>query len=497
RAAAHPASALVGAVWRELESEMRRSNAWSFDDLLAFAVRLLTEQPHRLAWLRQRWRWILVDEFQDVSHAQATLVDLLAGPGGNLCVVGDDDQVVHSWRHADARHILRFADRHPGHAEIVLGRNFRSRAEILEAAVRCVSHNERRTPKALIAMRGAGGRVQVAALANEHQEAHWVGGQIADALAAGIPGGEIIAVARTGYTTEPLQRALAHAGIPHRVLGSLGLYERTEVRDALAYLTLVQNPADAQALRRAVASPRRGVGPATATRLVAWAREEHHGDLIAACAEAGSLTAVRSQAVRERLTELGRGLRHVGGELASGRSLGHAVIATVTLPGGLVHHFEHQRDTSPDPEARRDAERVLEDLRSLCRAAQSYEEQHQAKATLRGFLEHAAGLHAQEVRSGEDRRITVSTIHRSKGTEATLVVVLGCEEQLLPSWRSLASPDAGQLDEERRLFYVAATRAKDRLVITHVAERNGRPTGGPSRFLVEAGIYQADARRAA
>jgi len=497
RAAAHPAAALVGAVWRELESEMRRSNAWSFDDLLAFAVRLLSEQPHRLAWLRQRWRWILVDEFQDVSHAQATFVDLLAGPGGNLCVVGDDDQVVHTWRNADPSHILRFADRHPGHAEIVLGRNFRSRAEILDAAVRCVSHNEQRTPKALIAMRGAGGRVQVAALANEYQEAHWVAGQIADALAAGVPGGEIIAVARTGYATEALQRALAHSGIPHRVLGSLGLYERTEVRDALAYLTLVQNPADAQALRRAVASPRRGVGPATATRLVAWAREEHEGDLIAACGEAGALTAVRSQGARERLAELGRGLRRVRGELASGRSLGHAVIATVTLPGGLVHHYEHQRDASADPEARRDAERVLEDLRSLCRAAQGYEEQHQDKATLRGFLEHAAGLHAQEVRSGEDRRMTVSTIHRSKGTEAKLVALLGCEEQLLPSWRSLASPDAGQLDEERRLFYVAATRAKDRLVITHVAERNGRPTGGPSRFLVEAGLYQTDARRAA
>ena len=118
-------------MWRESEAELRRSNALDFDDLLAFAVRLLAEHPHRLTWLRQRWRWILVDEFQDTSHAQATLVDLLAGPDGNLCVVGDDDQLIHGWRHADPRHILGFAERHPGHAEIVLGRNFRSRAEIL------------------------------------------------------------------------------------------------------------------------------------------------------------------------------------------------------------------------------------------------------------------------------------------------------------------------------------------------------------------------------
>jgi DNA helicase-2/ATP-dependent DNA helicase PcrA len=195
-------------------------------------------------------------------------------------------QLIHGWRHADPSHILCFGDRHPSHAEIVLGRNFRSRAEILEAAVRCVSHNERRAPKALIAMRGPGGRVRVRAFANEFAEANWVTAQIADALGTGTPPGEILALARTGYATEPLQRALAHAGIPHRVLGSLALYERTEVRDALAYLTLLQNSLDAQVFRRAIGSPRRGIGAATVTKLVAWAREQHGGDLIAASARA-------------------------------------------------------------------------------------------------------------------------------------------------------------------------------------------------------------------
>ena len=285
-ATAHPAAHLIAAVWRESETELHRSNSMDFDDLLAFAVHLLAEHPHRLTWLRQRYRWILVDEYQDTSHAQATLVDLLAGPDGNPCVVGDDDQLIHGWRHADSRHILGFADRHPTHAEIVLGRNFRSRAEILEAAVRCVQHNEHRAPKALTAMRGTGGQVRIVGLGNEYQEAHWVAGQIADALAAGTPAGEILALARTGYATEPLQHALAHHGIPHRVLGSLGLYERTEVRDALAYLTLLQNPRDVQAFGRAIASPRRGIGTATITRLVTWARDRHDGDLIAASAHA-------------------------------------------------------------------------------------------------------------------------------------------------------------------------------------------------------------------
>jgi DNA helicase-2/ATP-dependent DNA helicase PcrA len=491
RSAVHPAGALIAAVWRASETELRRSNAFDFDDLLAFAVGLLAEHPDRLTWLRQRWRWVLVDEFQDTSHAQATLVDLLAGPDGNLCVVGDDDQLIHGWRHADPAHILEFGERHPGHVGIVLARNFRSRAEILQAAASCVGHNERRAPKALIAMRGIGGQVKVVGLANEYQEAHWVAGQIADALGTGTPPTEILALGRTGYSTEPLQHALAHHGIPHRVLGSLGLYERTEVRDALAYLTLLQNPQDAQAFRRAISSPRRGIGTATVTRLVTWARDQHGGDLIGASADAAGVHRLPGEAVRHRLVEFGTGLAQVCSELRAGRSLEHSVIATVTLPGGLVRHYEHVRDHSPNPERRADAERVLEDLRSLCRAAQAYEEQHEA-ATLTGFLDHAAGLQAQELGPGEDHRITVSTVHRAKGAEAELVVLLACEEALLPSWRSLAAPDPGRLEEERRLFYVATTRAKDRLLITHAAERGRRPTGGPSRFLHEAGL-QGDA----
>ena len=166
---------------------------------------------------------------------------------------------------------------------------------------------------------------------------------------------------------------------------------------------------------------------------------------------------------------------------------------TVTLDGGLVCHHEQRRDRSPKAEERRDAERVLEDLRSLCRAAQAFEHQHPGQAALTGFLEHAAGLHAHELAAGEqDPRITVSTVHRAKGTEAQLVVLCACEEQLLPSWRALADPDPAALEEERRLFYVAATRAKDRLLITHAASRHGRPTGGPSRFLTEAGLTRGE-----
>ena len=236
-----------------------------------------------------------------------------------------------------------------------------------------------------------------------------------------------------------------------------GLYERTEVRDALAYQTLIQNALDAQGYRRAIGSPRRGIGAATVTKLVAWARKHHSGDPIAASVRAGEHDGVRGPAARMRMVGFGPALEQVRFELAGGRSIGHVVIATVTMPSRLVRHYQHQRDHTPDHDRRRDAERVLEDLHSLCRAAQAHDE-HDEDATLSGFLEHAAGLNAQEVDAASDGRITVSTIERAKGTEAQAVALLGCEEELLPSWRSISSPDPERLAEERRLFYVAATR---------------------------------------
>jgi DNA helicase-2/ATP-dependent DNA helicase PcrA len=479
---------LIAEVWREAEQELRRSNAFSFDDLLVGAVRLLAERPHRLAHYRERWKWVVVDEFQDTNEAQGALVSLLVGPGGNVCAVADDDQLIYSWRGAEPRNVLEFRERFAGHGRVVLGHNFRSRSEILNAAVACVSQNERRT-KALIAVRGEGGRVDVRAFQSEYHEAHWIARTTGQALAAGIAPAEILILARTGYATEAVQTALARAAIPHRVLGSLGLYERSEIRDALAYLTLLVNPADAQAFLRAVQAPRRGVGTATITQMVALARERHDGDLIVASAQGADVEAVRRQSTRDRLAAFGDAMEEVRGDLRAGRSVGHVVVSTVMIEGGLVAYHQHRRDHAEATSQRRDAERVLEDLRSLCRAAQGYDEHHPDRATLTGFLEMAAGLHAQEVKPGqEDRRLTVSTVHRAKGTEAALVIVAGCEERLFPTWRALQDPDNDQLCEERRVFYVACTRAKDVLFLTYAHNRGGRPTSGPSQFLYEAGL---------
>jgi DNA helicase-2/ATP-dependent DNA helicase PcrA len=179
-------------------------------------------------------------------------------------------------------------------------------------------------------------------------------------------------------------------------------------------------------------------------------------------------------------------MARAGGVLAAGRSVGHVVRSALTLHGGVVRRHQDVRDNSDKHEERRDADAVLEDLRSLCRAADTFSAQHE-DATLGGFLEHACGLDAVEVDASQGR-ITLSTIHRSKGKEAAMVTLLGCEERLLPSWRSLEDDTGGDLEEERRMFYVAVTRAKDRLVITQAAQRNGRDSEGPSRFLAEAGL---------
>jgi DNA helicase II / ATP-dependent DNA helicase PcrA len=184
----YQAAELVAVVWSESEQELRRSNAWDFDDLLAFGVRLLREHPYRLRWIRSRWRWVLVDEFQGVNRAQAELVFLLAGQDDNVAVVADDDQVVHRWRGADAGHVVEFAKRYPAHSAIVLGHNFRSRAEILQTGVSCVEQNQRRVQKQLVAVRGDGGIVEVRAFYEDWHEAHWVAGQVAEAMGAGIPG---------------------------------------------------------------------------------------------------------------------------------------------------------------------------------------------------------------------------------------------------------------------------------------------------------------------
>ena len=438
-----------------------------------------------------RWRWLLVDEMQDTNEAQAALVHLLAGPAGNLTVVGDADQAIYRFRSAEPRNMLAFGERQPDHRRIALTRNFRSRAEILAAAGACIAHTPGRDPKPLVAVarrRRAGDHARVRAPSATRPS--WAAGLIADALAAGTAPGEVLVLARTAYATAPVQVALAAAGIPHRVLGSLGLYERAEVRDALAHLALLSNPADAQAFRRAVQAPRRGIGTATAGRVIAAAREHHGGDLIAASAHAHTLTGVRSQAdaraarrVRRRPRGCARAVARRALARARRRRHRHARRRARRPPPAAPRPLAAPRERAPRRRARARGPALAVPRRAgVLRPAR-----------LRRVADRLPRARRRPARRGGagPARTAGSPSPRSTAPRAPrpqLVVLLACEEQLLPSWRALESPDPEDLAEERRLFYVAATRAKDTLVITRAHVRAGRPTGGPSRFLAEAGL---------
>lgn len=495
----------IATVWEQIDDELARCNAFDFPGLVSHGVRLLREHSAVRDGYRRRWRHILVDEFQDTDAAQFALLAALAGPAGcaphgSLLVCGDDDQSIFGWRGATVDNLLGFERTFPCAQRLVLRRNFRCRPVILDAATRCIATNTRREPKALVAERPHGGAVRVARFASEHAEAAWVTKRVAASIAAGADPREILVLSRSLRWTQPLQQALTAGGIAHRVIGARSLWERVEIQDALAHVALVCNPHDARAFRRAVgaptdreqfrkagvAAPSRGCGVAGQRAVISYARDARV-DLIDACVCAERMP-IRGSAAKAALGLFGSELRAVRDELDGGGSVARAVVRAVTFTDGPVAAYQALLDQATDVTVLRDTARVLEDLRSLCRAAHCYERDHGAAGTLAGFLDGTRAERFDELTAEQDDRLTVSTIHAAKGTEACEVYVIACEERRLPSGHAIDDGDAFAVEEERRLFYVAATRARDRLVLTTSAERFGSPTAGPSRFLGEAGL---------
>jgi DNA helicase-2/ATP-dependent DNA helicase PcrA len=504
----HPERELIADLWELLEAEMRSSDAFDFQDLLTYCVSVLDGHDDIRGVYRARWRHILVDEFQDTDVSQFQLLLQLAGPegcgpDGSLVVVGDDDQAVYGFRGAHVGNLLDFQDAFPGARKHLLRRNYRCSRSVLRAAMACIRNNQRRESKALVVRTDAPeGSVTRRQFPNEHAEAMAIAREIKAKHAAGVPLTEIAALCRTLRHTKTLQQQLTAAHIPHRVIGSHSLWERVEVQDALAYLTLVANPHDAVAFKRAIAAPTdraqftaakvksltRGVGDARQKLVVAYAHE-HEIDLLEACINAQHIHGIGNDA-RAALVTFGKQLSSIRYDLEFGRSIFHAVIGTLTCDGGPVRCYEHLLANTEDRAVLSDTNRVLEDLRSLTRAAQTYESEHGEDATLAGFLAEARIEPAEIVKAGEDNRMTVSTIHGAKGTEYRAVYVMACEERVLPSGFALDAADPAALEEERRLAYIAMTRAREDVICTTVSERVGDrgDLRRPSRFLAEAGL---------
>jgi len=443
-----------------------------FDDLIMRAVLLLDQNEEARREWQERWRYIMVDEYQDTNHAQFRLVSLLAERHRNLAVVGDQDQSIYAFRGADIRNIAEFEHDFPGAHVVTLEQNYRSTQSILDAANHVIDRNPGRKPKRLWSDVGTGLPVQVVETDDEHAEARFVAGEIAQAIDAGASAADIAVFYRVNAQSRVLEDLLVRQGVPYRVIGGPRFYERAEVKDAIAYLQVITNSADEVSLRRILNRPRRGIGQTTLDRLAGhasqmgwtlWEAIEH--------AAAVSLSAAAAGKVRE-FGAMIEDLRVEAGELGPA-----ALVERTLAASGYMEMLEAERTF--------ESQGRIENLQELVGVAREYEERGQEEASLDAFLQEISLFSDQDALDVERADVTLMTLHNAKGLEFPIVFVIGMEEGLFPHQRSL---EEGSEDEERRLCYVGMTRARERLTLLHAHSRTifgARGYNLPSRFLAE------------
>jgi DNA helicase-2/ATP-dependent DNA helicase PcrA len=460
------------------------AQALDFDDLLLRTVSLLAGDAAVRDGYRRRFRYVLVDEYQDTNRAQYEIVRLLGGEGGNVTVVGDEDQSIYSWRGANIGNILNFEKDFPGARVLRLEDNYRSTQAILDLASGLVAHNRRRIGKALRAVRGSGETPRLHQVADEFEEAAWV----VERISARGGRGRVAVLYRMNAQSRLLEEALMRLRIPYVVVGGVGFYARREVKDALSYLRLVVNPRDSVALRRVVNVPPRGIGARTLETLEGLAAERGFSLWEALAA------AVDERLLPTRVTQPLAGFREAIASLrneAPGLTVRGLLERTLALTGYsamLAAEDSHE------------AEDRLENLAELIAAASEYDAREEA-ASLPGFLD-GVSLLSDIDQARDDAPVVLMTLHSAKGLEFETVFLVGLEEGLLPHPRSLAGEAPEALEEERRLCYVGMTRAMERLCLTCASSRmvfGQRRPSKPSRFLAELPedglVVSGDARR--
>jgi DNA helicase-2/ATP-dependent DNA helicase PcrA len=454
------------------QQQLKLLNACDFGDLLLHVITILEAEPAILAEWQRRFKYVLVDEYQDTNAAQYRWLTLLAatanGGQGNICCVGDDDQSIYSWRGAEVANILRFERDFPGAKTIRLEQNYRSTPHILAAASHVIANNKGRLGKTLWTSLNAGEKVQVTAIWDGPEEARLVGERIERLLREGASASDIAILVRASFQTREFEDRFISIGLPYRIVGGFRFYERAEVRDALAYLRLVAQPDDGLAFERIVNVPKRGLGDKAQAKIQAHARAT--GLPLPAAAQAITETEELPPAARRSLAELLSGLRRWRGQIDS---LDQGALAqTVLEESGYVAMLE--ADRSPEAAGR------LDNLAELVRAMEGFTD-------LQSFLEHVS-LVMENDRNDTDAKVTMMTLHAAKGLEFNHVFLPGWEEGLFPSQRALDEGGAAALEEERRLAYVGITRARRRATILNAANRRvyGQWTSAiPSRFLAE------------
>ncbi|HTV90052.1 MAG TPA: UvrD-helicase domain-containing protein [Stellaceae bacterium] len=455
-------------LYRDYQQRLQTVNAADFGDLLLHNLTLFTDNSEVLATYQRRFRYLLVDEYQDTNLAQYLWLRLLAQQHKNLCCVGDDDQSIYSWRGAEIGNILKFERDFPGALIVRLEENYRSTPEILAAAGGVIAHNRGRLGKTLWTRAGEGDKVTVRGLWDAEQEARWVGDEIEALQRSGHALKEIAILVRAGFQTREFEERFIALALPYRVVGGPRFYERQEIRDALAYLRLVRQPADDLAFERIVNVPRRGIGTATLQLLHATARAR----------EEPLVETARRLIAGDELPRAGRNalagfVAAVDRWRSEADRVGHTDLAQIVLDeSGYTGMW--QADRSPDAPGR------LENLKELVVAMAEFD-------NLAGFLEHVSLVMDNAADSAGDM-VGLMTLHSAKGLEFDTVFLPGWEEGLFPSLRSVEEHGLKGLEEERRLAYVGLTRARHRALVSFAANRriHGQwQSSARSRFIDE------------
>jgi len=461
-------------VYERYQELLRNNNSLDFDDLIMLTVRLFQEHPQILEKYRQRFRYILVDEYQDTNHAQYMFVRLLALKEKNICVVGDDDQSIYGFRQADIRNILDFERDYPEAKVVKLEENYRSSKKILAAANAVISYNKDRKKKQLWTQNPEGEKLIHYQAFDEKDEARFVAEEINKlVMEKGESYADCAVLIRTNAQSRALEEWFIRARIPYRIVGGTRFYDRKEIKDILAYLKFLSNPSDSVSLLRIINVPRRGIGEATAQKLIDYAREHSLavGDVFA---EIDQLP-LGPKAVKD--------LTAFGGLMDKFRSmLGQATITelTETILRDTGYMNELLAENSYESQSR------VENLQEFLTKTNEYD-QISENPTLNDFLSQVSLMTDLDTLEEEAKSVVIMTMHSAKGLEFTNVFLVGMEEGIFPHARSLDEPR--EMEEERRLCYVAITRAKERLYLVHARQRNlyghNNSFKLPSRFLEE------------
>jgi DNA helicase-2/ATP-dependent DNA helicase PcrA len=457
-------------VYSRYEKQIKAAGAVDFDDLLLSTLRLLETVPEVLDWYRGLWRHVLVDEYQDTNRAQYLILRRLTSEHGNVFCVGDPDQSVYKFRGADIRNILDFERDFPGTQVVRLEQNYRSTKRILSLAAAVIQHNLQRKDKTLWTENVEGEHARLYRAWDEHEEANFVAQTLLAVRADGVPWDGFAVFYRTNAQSRVLEDALRRGRIPYVIVGGVRFYERKEIKDTLAYLRLVLNPADDVAFRRAIQVPARGIGQTTVARLEEVAAREEKPLLAVAAAPPTGISGKPARALEE-FAALITALAGERGQLPP-----PAFIDLLLNRTGYRDALKAER--SPESETR------LENLEELIAASEDYTNVADAP-TLEGFLDSVALVSDIDELKDEASRVTLMTLHSAKGLEFPVVFLTGMEDGVFPHARSVNDPD--EIEEERRLCYVGITRARDRLYLSWALHRrmHGYGVGEPSRFLRE------------